>query len=91
MPENQDDLSLRQLADDEDIELLRQAAKELGITPEQLAKELIEKHIVARTRPKTMSGTIQPFRRPYSPARAKPDEGLKSEVTQIAATKKPTD
>ncbi|EJM92441.1 hypothetical protein [Pseudomonas sp. GM67] len=91
MPENQDDLSLRQLADEEDIELLRQAAKELGIPPEQLAKELIEKHIVARTRPKTMSGTIQPFRRPYSSARAKPEEGLKSEATQIKDTKKPTD
>lgn len=81
MPETHDELSLRQLADEKDIELLRQAAKELGITPEQLAKEMIEKHIVARTRPKTMSGTIQPFRRPYSPAKAKPHEGLKSEDT----------
>lgn len=79
MPENKDDLSLGQLADEGEIELLRQVAKELGITPEQLAKELIEKHIVERTRPKTMTGTIQPFRRPYSPAKAKPDEGLKSE------------
>ena len=91
MPDNQDDLSLRQIADEEDIELLRLAAKELGITPGQLAKQLIEKLIVVRTRPPTMSGTIQAFRRPYSPARVKPDEGLKSEVTQIAATKKPTD
>jgi EAL domain-containing protein (putative c-di-GMP-specific phosphodiesterase class I) len=79
MPETQDDLSLRQIADEEDIELLRQEAQALGITPEQLAKELIERHIVARTRPKTMTGTIQPFRRTYSPARPKPDEGLKSE------------
>lgn len=81
MPENHDDLSLRQIADEEDIELLRQEAKTLGITPEQLAKEMIEKHIVARTRPKTMPGTIQPFRKSYSPAKAKPDEGLKSEDT----------
>lgn len=81
MPENQGDMSLRQIATEEDIELLRQAAKALGITPEQLAKEMIEKHIVARTRPKTMPGTIQPFRKPYSPAKAKPDEGLKSEDT----------
>lgn len=79
MPENHDDLSLRQIADEEDIELLQQEAKALGMTPEQLAKEMIERHIVARTRPKTMPGTIQPFRRPYSPAKAKPDEGLKSE------------
>lgn len=91
MPETHDDLSLRQIADEEDIELLRLAAKELGITPGQLAKQLIEKLIVVRTRPPTMPGTIQPFRRAYSSARAKPDEGLKSEVTQIARTKKPTD
>ncbi|MFI8643860.1 hypothetical protein ACIGJK_03520 [Pseudomonas iridis] len=79
MPENQSDLSLGQLADAEDIQFLEQAAAELGITPQQLVKELIERHIVARTRPKTMPGTVQPFRRPYNPARAKPDEGLKSE------------
>jgi len=79
MPETQSELSLRQIADFEDIEFLEQAAAELGITPQQLAKELIERHIVARTRPKTMKGTVQAFRRPYNPARAKPDEGLKSE------------
>jgi EAL domain-containing protein (putative c-di-GMP-specific phosphodiesterase class I) len=81
MPETQSDLSLRQLADVEDIQFLEQAAAELGISPQQLAKELIERHIVARTRPKTMSGTVQPFRRAYKPAKAKPDEGLKSEDT----------
>ncbi|MGY2183308.1 hypothetical protein [Pseudomonas agarici] len=79
MPENPCDLSLRQIADVDDIHFLEQAAAEQGITTQQLVKELIERHIVARTRPKTMTGTVQPFRRPYNPARAKPDEGLKSE------------
>jgi len=79
MPETQSELSLRQVADFEDIKFLEQAAAELGITPQQLAKELIERHIVARTRPKTMQGTVHTFRRPYNQARAKPDEGLKSE------------
>ncbi|MCK8669422.1 hypothetical protein M1M11_31550 [Pseudomonas azerbaijanoccidens] len=79
MPENPCDLFLQQIADVEDIQFLEQAAAERGITTQQLVKELIERHIVARTRPKTMQGTVQPFRRPYNPARAKPDEGLKSE------------
>lgn len=79
MPENRSEMSLRQIADVDDILFLEQAAAARGITTQQLVKELIEHHIVARTRPKTMSGTVQPFRKPYQPARAKPDEGLKSE------------
>jgi hypothetical protein len=79
MAENQSDLLLEQIADEKDIHFLREAAAALGISVEQLVKEKIERHIVARTRPKTMSGAVQPFRRPYSPAKAKPDEGLKSE------------
>lgn len=79
MPENSSELSLRQIADVDDIEFLEQAAAAQGITTQQLAKDLIERHIVARTRPKTMPGTVQPFRKPYQPARAKPDEGLNSE------------
>lgn len=79
MPENHSDLLLGQIADEKDIQFLKEAAAELGIPVEHLAKQMIEKHIVARTRPKTMAGTVQPFRRPYNPARAKPDEGLKSE------------
>lgn len=79
MPENQRGLLLEQIADEEDIQFLREAAAELGIPVEQLAKEKIEKLIVTRTRPKTMSGTVQSFRRPYQGARPRPDEGLKSE------------
>lgn len=91
MPEHQSGLLLEQIADEEDIQFLSEVAELLGIPIEQLAKERIEHLIVTRTRPKTMSGTVQPFRRPYSPARAKPDEGLNREPTQIAPTKKPTD
>ena len=90
MPDENSDVSLRQIADKEDIEFLENAAAGLGITVEQLAKELIERRIVAKTRPKTMSGPIQAFRRAYMPTRRKPDEGLKSAVTQITNTKKPT-
>jgi hypothetical protein len=79
MPENQCDLLLEQIADEQDIQFLREAAAELGIPIEQLAKERIEKLIVTRTRPKTMTGTVQPFRRPYSPPKGRADEGLKSE------------
>ena len=79
MPENQSDLLLERIADEKDIQFLREAAAELGIPVEQLAKQMMEKHIVQRTRPKTMSGTVQPFRRPYSPSKPRPDEGLNRE------------
>lgn len=79
MPENRSELLLEQIADEKDIQFLKEAAAELGIPVEQLVKEKMEKHIVQRTRPKTMSGTVQPFRRPYSPSKHRPDEGLKSE------------
>ena len=78
MPENQSELLLRQIADVDDIKFLEEVATMLGIPIEQLAKERIEKLIVTRTRPKTMTGTVQPFRRPYSHAKARADEGLKS-------------
>jgi hypothetical protein len=78
MPENQSELLLRQIADVDDIKFLEEVATMLGIPIEQLAKERIEKLIVTRTRPKTMAGTVQPFRRPYSAAKGRADEGLKS-------------
>lgn len=85
-----DELSLRQVVDDDDLEFLEKTAAVLGITAEQLAKQLIERRIVEKTKPKSMSGTIQAFRKAYSPPRPAPDEGLKSAVTQITGTKKPT-
>ncbi|CAI8994270.1 hypothetical protein [Pseudomonas sp. IT-P218] len=78
MPENQSELLLRQIADVDDIKFLEEVATMLGIPIEQLAKERIEKLIVTRTRPKTMTGTVQPFRRPYSHPKSRADEGLKS-------------
>ncbi|MCJ8207705.1 hypothetical protein [Pseudomonas sp. RGM2987] len=79
MPERNCELLLQQIADEEDITFLSEAAAQLGIPIEQLTKETIEKHITDRTRPKTMTGTVQSFRRPYSPSRNRTDEGLKSE------------
>lgn len=79
MPENPCELSLAQIADEQDIQFLREAAATLGIPIEQLVKERIEKLIVTRTRPKTMSGSVQPFRRPYIPPKVRTDQGLKSE------------
>lgn len=78
MPENQSGLLLWQIADEEDIKFLGEVANSLGIPIEQLAKERIEKLIVTRTRPKTMTGTVQPFRRPYSQPKSRADEALKS-------------
>ncbi|WP_223506820.1 hypothetical protein [Pseudomonas sp. GL-RE-29] len=78
MPENQSELLLRQIADVDDIKFLDEVATMLGIPIEQLAKERIEKLIVTRTRPKTMTGTVQPFRRPYSQTKSRADEALKS-------------
>lgn len=79
MPEHQSGLLLKQIADEEDIQFLSEVAECLGIPIEQLAKERIEHLIVTRTRPKTMPGTVQPFRRPYSPPKVRADQALKSE------------
>lgn len=61
MPEVENGLEV--LLDDEDLELLRAEALRRGMTPEQLAKFGIQQELTRRTRPKAMSGTIQPFRR----------------------------
>jgi len=47
----------------EDRSLLEQEAKRLGITPEQLAKDVMQREITSRTKPKTSRGVVQPFRR----------------------------
>uniref|UniRef100_A0A6M3MHK6 Uncharacterized protein n=1 Tax=viral metagenome TaxID=1070528 RepID=A0A6M3MHK6_9ZZZZ len=47
----------------EDRALLEQEAKRLGITPEQLAKDVMQREITSRTKPKTSRGVVQPFRR----------------------------
>jgi hypothetical protein len=47
----------------EDRALLEQEAERLGITPEQLAKDVMQREITNRTKPKTSRGVVQPFRR----------------------------
>lgn len=58
MPE---ELAIAQRAEDRD--LLEQEAKRRGMTPEDLAREVMQREITNRTRPKTNRGVVQPFRR----------------------------
>lgn len=57
------DMALEQLLSEEDLEFLRLLASEEGVAPEELAKKGIQDLITMRTRPRTMPGTVQPFRR----------------------------
>jgi len=63
MSANNTDMDLEHLLNDEDFELLTHMAHELGITPAELAKKGIQDTITKRTRPRSMPGTVQPFRR----------------------------
>ncbi len=63
MPQSEQGYRLDQLVDQEDLKLLEDIAALRGVNAEQLAKELIQKHIARRTKPPTMQGTVQPFRR----------------------------
>lgn len=58
MPE---ELAIAQRAEDRD--LLEQEAKRRGMTPEDLAREVMQREITNRTRPKPTRGVVQPFRR----------------------------
>lgn len=58
-----DDMSLGQLLNDEDMDFLTELAQRQGVTPQELAKKAIQDLITKRTRPRTMPGTVQPFRR----------------------------
>lgn len=58
-----DDMALEHLLSEEDLELLKSMAAQAGVTPEELAKKGIQDLITRRTRPRTMPGTVQPFRR----------------------------
>ena len=57
------DMALEHLLSEEDLEFLRALAREEGVAPEELAKKGIQDLITRRTRPRTMPGTVQPFRR----------------------------
>ncbi|MBA1234759.1 hypothetical protein G7Z98_09350 [Pseudomonas stutzeri] len=63
MSANNTDMDLEHLLNDEDLELLTHMAHELGIEPAELAKKGIQDTITKRTRPRSMPGTVQPFRR----------------------------
>lgn len=63
MSANNNDMALEHLLNDGDLELLTHMAHELGIDPAELAKKGIQDTITKRTRPRSMPGTVQPFRR----------------------------
>ncbi|UVO19571.1 hypothetical protein [Stutzerimonas stutzeri] len=60
---NTDDMALGNLLNDEDLALLEELAKQRGLTVAELAKKGIQDTITKRTRPRSMPGTVQPFRR----------------------------
>jgi hypothetical protein len=43
---------------------LERLASQRGITADELAAELVRKHVEERTKPKAPKGNIRPFRRP---------------------------
>ena len=63
MPEKEDGMDLGDLIDVEDLEALEQEAKRRGLTLAETTKFGMQKNLAERTRPKSMSGTIQAFRR----------------------------
>ncbi|SEJ53058.1 hypothetical protein SAMN04244572_04361 [Azotobacter beijerinckii] len=56
-------LDVEDLVGGEDLDFLREMATERGISPGEMAKEGIQEIIAKRTKPKTMPGKVQPFRR----------------------------
>ena len=63
MPEIDEHMDLGDLIDDEDLKVLEEEAKRRGKTLAETAKFGMQKKLTERTRPKSMSGTIQAFRR----------------------------
>jgi hypothetical protein len=63
MPENEIGFDLEELADGEELKILKAEAARRGITPQEMAKLGIQKKLTERTRPKAMTGTVQAFRR----------------------------
>ena len=63
MPEIEEGMDLGDLIDAEDLEALEQEAKRRGLTLAEATKFGMQKKLTERTRPKSMSGTIQAFRR----------------------------
>lgn len=63
MSEQDSGLVIGDLLDGEELESFQKEAEFRGVSLEQLTKFAIQQEITDRTRPKTMSGTIQAFRR----------------------------
>lgn len=56
-------LDVKDLVGDEDLEFLKEIAAKSGVSIGEIAKEGIQEIITKRTRPRPMPGTIQAFRR----------------------------
>jgi len=63
MSEQDSGLVIGDLLDEEELKAFQKEAEFRGLSLEQLAKFAIQQAITDRTRPKTMSGTIQAFRK----------------------------
>ncbi|KAF1004406.1 MAG: hypothetical protein GAK36_00075 [Pseudomonas sp.] len=63
MSHNQEEMTVGELVNGDDLEFLRELAAEKQVTVQQLIKEGIQQVIATRTRPKPMKGAIQAFRR----------------------------
>lgn len=61
--EENEGMELMDLVDDEDLELLMREAKRRGMTLAEMAKHGIQQELTKRTMPKSMTGTLQAFRR----------------------------
>lgn len=63
MPERDSGMVLGELLDEQELKAFEAEAELRGLTVQQLAKVAIQQSITDRTRPRTMSGPIQAFRR----------------------------
>jgi hypothetical protein len=63
MPEEEMGMELEELVSSDDLELLRAEADRRGMTLAEMAKHGIQTEFTRRTKPRSMQGTIQAFRR----------------------------
>lgn len=63
MPEIEQGMDIEDLVDTEDRDLLEAEAAKRGMTVAELAKQGIQKKLTERTRPNSMAGVLQAFRR----------------------------
>jgi hypothetical protein len=63
MPTSQEEMTVGELADGENLEFLKVLAARRRITVSELMKEGIQEVMAQRTRPKPMKGIVQAFRR----------------------------